>query len=153
MMATSGFAVGKNFPRNPCPAWLAPGEPGKAPTYYELLGITPAEADPGRIEAAAVGRVGHVRAYQLAYPAECTLLLNRIALAFETLADPAKRRAYDAQLGRQDDGPGQAVHPPQRARPGRRRRATPAVEVAPVPAPVLCAASGCCDVRLRLRAR
>jgi hypothetical protein len=49
-------------------------------------------------QAAAVSRVSCVRCYQLAYPGESARLLGEIALALDTLIDPAKWQAYDGLL-------------------------------------------------------
>jgi curved DNA-binding protein CbpA len=77
----------------------APG-PGVAElrTYYQLLGISRDEHDPGVIEEAALRRSSQVRPYQLTREPECTATLNEIALALSTLLDPDRRRDYDRLL-------------------------------------------------------
>jgi len=87
---------------DPYHKWLGipPGQ--RPPTHYQLLGITPGERDPEVIEEAAIRQTAHVRTYQIGpHAAECTRLLNEIALARTTLLTPAKRQRYDAQFARQ----------------------------------------------------
>jgi hypothetical protein len=84
------------------------------------LGIAADERDRGVIEEAAARRSSDVRAYQLTREAECTRLLNAIALALVTLLDPAQRAEYDRGLGkspglgspggRPESGPGPHGH-------------------------------------------
>jgi hypothetical protein len=71
--------------------------------YYQLLGISPSEPDARVIEEAALACSAQFRVYQLSHETECTLLLNRLALALNTLLDPINRRAYDLDLGRNPD--------------------------------------------------
>src|SRR5262245_2533187 len=68
--------------------------------YYQLLGISPEEPDTRVIEEAALACSAQFRVYQLSHESECTLLLNRLAQALNTLLDPINRRAYDLDLGR-----------------------------------------------------
>jgi hypothetical protein len=69
-------------------------------TYYQVLDISPDEQDARVIEEAALRCSTYVRAYQLTREAECTLRLNEIAQALNTLLDPARRREYDLSLGK-----------------------------------------------------
>jgi hypothetical protein len=55
-------------------------------------GISPDVQDPRVIEEAALGRSGHVRAFQLTRESDCGRMLNEIAQALITLLDPAQRR-------------------------------------------------------------
>ena len=68
-------------------------------TYYQLLDISADEQDPRVIEEAALRNSAFVRAYQLTRESECTLRLNEIARALNTLLDPDRRREYDQGLG------------------------------------------------------
>jgi WD40 repeat protein len=86
---------------DPYHRWLGipPGQ--RPPTFYQLLGIAPDEADPEVIAEAALRQTSHVRTYQTGpHAARCTALLNEIAQAKATLLNPARRRAYDAGLSR-----------------------------------------------------
>jgi hypothetical protein len=68
-------------------------------TYYQVLDISSKEQDPRVIEEAALRNSAFVRAYQLTRESECTLRLNEIARALNTLLDPDRRREYDQGLG------------------------------------------------------
>ncbi len=85
------------------PSLTRSGAPGpgvtELRTYYQLLGISRDERDPGVIEEAALRRSSQVRPYQLTREPECTATLNEIALALSTLLDPVRRRDYDRLLG------------------------------------------------------
>jgi len=61
------------------------------PNYYDVLGLSPAatQEDIGRAFAKGMGLFG-------AHPAAAAAQLS---IAFETLRDPARRRAYDSALG------------------------------------------------------
>jgi hypothetical protein len=61
------------------------------PNYYDMLGLSPAatQDDIGRAFAKGMGLFG-------AHPAAAAAQLS---IAFETLRDPARRRAYDSALG------------------------------------------------------
>ena len=86
---------------DPYHKWLGirPGQ--RPPTHYQLLGIAPDEQDAEVIEEAAIRQSTHLRAYQIGpHAADCTRLLNEISLARATLLNPAKRKAYDAQLSK-----------------------------------------------------
>src|SRR4029453_4089798 len=63
-------------------------------THYDNLGLTPA-ATPDEI-AEAFGKLIHIR---ITSPEEAVEHANRIYIAYETLRDPIKRRAYDAAIG------------------------------------------------------
>jgi hypothetical protein len=82
---------------------VPPGAPARGPqrprTYYQLLGVSADERDPGALEEAALRCAGEVRIYQLTSEVECAQVLNEIAQAFITLLDPARRRDYDRTLG------------------------------------------------------
>ena len=98
--------------------WLGIPTDRRPPTYYQLLGIFPAERDPRRIEEAAARQVEHLREHRFGpYAVECAQLLAEIAQAKATLTDPARRAAYDARLG---------IQPPK----------APAPPPAPLPIPV-----------------
>ena len=61
------------------------------PSLYELLGLTPA-ASSGEIERAFAREIGMFRPLALGGVAQ-------LSIAYETLKDPARRRAYDASIG------------------------------------------------------
>jgi hypothetical protein len=86
---------------DPYHRWLAIPRGRRPPTYYELLGVDPDEADPEVIAEAALRQTSHVRTYQTGpYAEQCTALLNEIAQARATLTHPERRREYDTRLGR-----------------------------------------------------
>jgi hypothetical protein len=168
MNNSSGGQPGKDSVFDSYQAWLGISKEWRACTHYELLGIPPSERDMSQIEAAAVGRISHVRSYQLAYPEECTQLLNQLALALDTLVDPVKRRAYDAQVGSGvSGGPAEAEfgrrtvlkrmsgHTPRntgpRVRAGKGGRERPAREAVLTLVPIRGASSALCDVEPCLR--
>ncbi len=63
-------------------------------THYENLGLTPAATSDEVAEAFA--KLIHIRVES---PEEAVEHANRIYIAYETLRDPIKRRAYDAAIG------------------------------------------------------
>src|SRR5205085_3607342 len=84
---------------DPYRPWLGISEGQRPPTYYQLLGIAPTEADAEVIKEAALQRTSHVRVYQTGPYAEiCTRLLNEIARARAILLDPLSRKEYDLGL-------------------------------------------------------
>ena len=86
---------------DPYHKWLGISKKYRPPTHYQLLSISPEETDPEVIEEAAVRQTAHVRTYQIGpHATECNRLLNEISKAKMTLLNPAKRKAYDEQLGR-----------------------------------------------------
>lgn len=78
--------------------WLGLDAACWPPDHYTLLGLTPAEADPRRVEEHVHERLMRLRAYQLNHPEQVTEAMNRLARACICLTDPAARRAYDASL-------------------------------------------------------
>src|SRR5262245_48733497 len=68
------------------------------PDHYRLLGLSPGESDPNRIEERVHQRLDAVRRYQMAHPDQATEAMNRIAQAFVCLSDPSSKRVYDADL-------------------------------------------------------
>jgi hypothetical protein len=84
---------------DPYHRWLSIPKHQRPPTYYQLLGVAPDEADPQVITEAALRQTTHVRTYQTGpYAEACTKILNEIAQARATLLHPEKRRDYDARL-------------------------------------------------------
>src|SRR5262245_47070211 len=87
---------------DPYHKWLGIPKEQQPPTYFQLLGIQPQERDPEVIDEAAIRQMKHLRDYQIGpQAAECTRLLNEVALARATLLNPAKRREYEAKLAQQ----------------------------------------------------
>ncbi|HZY89160.1 MAG TPA: hypothetical protein VFE78_30335, partial [Gemmataceae bacterium] len=108
--------------------WLGIPEDQRPPTYYQLLGVAPSEADPEVIEELALRQTSHVRTYQTGpHAVECARLLNEIAHARTVLLNPARRRPYDAHL---------------RAARADRRPPVPAGAVAPAPVALAGGAAG-----------
>jgi hypothetical protein len=84
---------------DPYHTWLGMPRSKRPPTYYQLLGITANETDRRLIQEAAIRRISQIRIYQAGpYEQECVRLLNEVVEAETTLLDPARRKAYDAQL-------------------------------------------------------
>jgi hypothetical protein len=123
---------------DPYHKWLGIPPKQRPPTYYQLLGIAPDEADREVIEEAAIRQTTHVRTYQTGpRAAECTALLNEIAQARATLLNRKKRQEYDAKLGTAPHptphrGEGEVPHPNPVS--PRREAGTPHPSPAPPPA-------------------
>ena len=84
---------------DPYLSWLGIPLSQRPPTAYQLLAIDPAITDPAVIKALALQRAAYVRNFQKGEHSErCSKLLEEIAQAETTLADPAKRAAYDRSL-------------------------------------------------------
>jgi hypothetical protein len=121
-------------------------------TYYQVLDISADEQDPRVIEEAALRNSAFVRAYQLTRESECTLRLNEIARALNTLLDPDRRREYDLCLGN-------ALGPALSQRRPSEERDTPVLprgkSAAPAPAKdtrvLPMGDEGTCDVKLVIR--
>jgi WD40 repeat protein len=110
---------------DPYHKWLAIAKDQRPPTYYQLLGISPHEADPEVIEEAAIRQSSHVRTYQAGpFARPCIRLLNEIAQARATLLNPARRQEYDARL-REIHGEGNRQLPADNT--GRQSRRMPTV--------------------------
>jgi hypothetical protein len=88
---------------DPYHKWLGIPREKQPPTHYALLGLEPGESDPEVIEAAALRQSAHLRGYQIGpHAGACSQLLNEVAQAKTTLANPAKRQAYDARLASEE---------------------------------------------------
>jgi hypothetical protein len=86
---------------DPYHKWLGIPKDQRPPTFYQLLGISPGETDAEVIDEAAIRQTAHVRMYQIGpHAQDCTRILGEISQARTTLLNPAKRKAYDAQLTR-----------------------------------------------------
>lgn len=113
---------------DPYSEWLGIPPGTRPPTYYELLGLTPFESNPQRIQAAAHERYAIVHRYQSGQrQAVAVALLAEIAAAKACLCDPAAKAAYDASLqGRDTVVPGAtAFDAMRRANPAPREPAPP----------------------------
>jgi hypothetical protein len=116
--------------------------------YYQLLGISPDEPDAKVIEEAALSCSAQFRVYQLSHESECTLLLNRLAQALNTLLDPINRRAYDLDLSK-GPVPASEIAPPserwhetvpaRQGTPTSREQGSSPLVIGPLPS---------CDVKL-----
>ncbi len=116
--------------------WLGIPPAHQPPDHYRLLGIQPFEADADVIEAAADGRLAHLRSYQSGkHQAICQKLLNEVSNARVCLLHPQQRAAYDTQLRASQAPP---VAKPASNNPRNAEPAMPAMPTAPPPtAPVL----------------
>jgi hypothetical protein len=86
---------------DPYRKWLGIRTDQAKPTHYQILGVSEDETDREISEEAAIRQTTHVRAYQAGqHAAVCARVLKEISAARQTLLDPAKRKAYDAQLKR-----------------------------------------------------
>jgi hypothetical protein len=95
---------------DPYHKWLGIPKNQRPPSLYQLLGISPTETDTEVIEESAIRQSAHVRTYQVGpHAKECTQILGEIAKARITLLDPAKRKAYDAELADNQKKPETAV--------------------------------------------
>ena len=84
---------------DPYHKWMGIPKGPRPPTYYLLLGITPAETDAEAIKEAALRQTAQVRVYQTGPHSElCTRLLNEIAQARAVLLNPKLRREYDQRI-------------------------------------------------------
>lgn len=102
---------------DPYHRWLGIPPDQRPPTLFQLLGISPQENDREVIREAAIRQSSHLRAYQNGpHGALCSRLLNEIAQAQRILVDPAKRKQYQAQLGRTAVAPRPKVPLPQQKR-------------------------------------
>jgi hypothetical protein len=100
---------------------LSIGDAAWPPSYYTLLGLTPEEATPERVEAAVLERMERLRAYQLAQPESVTEAMHLLARALDALTDLAAKQHDDAispQPSASDSSP-----------------VAPAYAVVPLPAP------------------
>jgi hypothetical protein len=104
---------------------------GTRPNHYELLGLTP-KATGGEIATAFAREMSMFRPHSFGGLAE-------LSIAYETLRDPARRRAYDASIGLAPEPKPPAVQPgwqfvgSMRAGPVARPRIDPLHRPAPVP--------------------
>ncbi|MCL6503428.1 MAG: hypothetical protein K6T86_12130 [Pirellulales bacterium] len=79
--------------------WLGIPKHARPVTFYQLLGITPAETHPQAIEAAAARQTSRVQAFAAGPHAQTAArILQEIATARAVLLDPARRAAYDRKL-------------------------------------------------------
>lgn len=84
---------------DPYEQWLGIGKNQRPVTCYQLLGVSPGEADPKKIEKAAERAAAKVHRHREGEHAPvCTRVLKEIEQAKSVLLDPAKRKAYDAKL-------------------------------------------------------
>jgi type IV pilus assembly protein PilM len=79
--------------------WLQIPAPQRPPNHYQLLGLSPQESDPQRIELAAMERIAFVRRYQVGTHEQLAQqLLSELSAAYVCLSDPQRKRQYDLSL-------------------------------------------------------
>jgi len=84
---------------DPYHKWLGIPPGRRTPTYYQLLGLQPGEADATVIEAAAARQTSFVARFRGGpHDAEATRVLFEIEQARYTLLDPEARRKYEAAI-------------------------------------------------------
>jgi hypothetical protein len=67
--------------------WLGLADKRWPPDPYALLGLSPAECDPPKLELRVQDRMKKLRCYQLSHPEEATEGMNRVAQAFISLVE------------------------------------------------------------------
>ena len=109
---------------DPYQTWLGVRCDEQPPTHYQLLDIKPSEADARTVEEAANRQAKRLQKYRDGEHAKvCARLLKEVAEARAVLLDPAKRKAYDAQLS----GKSTAVKPKNDAKkPAPTKKSVPA---------------------------
>lgn len=96
--------------------WLDIPPAQQPPSHYQILGITPNEANPEAIKEAALRQTTRVRVYQTGPQATvCTRILNEIAQARAILQNPKTREEYDARLAALSAAPRPAAPLPTNA--------------------------------------
>src|SRR6185437_13154203 len=118
---------------DPYQEWLRLAADGGPPSYYDLLGLPPFEADLDRIHQAGMERMAHVRRFQLGqHDPQAIELLGELARAFDCLSTPDRKAAYDEQLkGQRESGPAE----PRAATPSQASILSPAPESIAAAAP------------------
>jgi hypothetical protein len=100
--------MAENF--NPYHQWLGLPEEVQRPDYYQLLGLSTFEAEPGRIELAAEQTAMKVRSFRPAPRAALWVqLLDELESAKATLLDPARKANYDRLLHEANGRPSQSA--------------------------------------------
>ncbi len=113
---------------DPYRKWLGIPPEEQPADHYRLLGIARFESDPDVISNAADRQMVHVRSFQSGkFSALSQKILNELSTARVCLLDPAKRKAYDAEL-RKRTSSGHGAPPPV---PPPGQQAMPRVETAP----------------------
>ena len=85
---------------DPYHQWLGIPPDEQPPSHYRLLALRPGEADLEVIERAVERQCAFVRQFQRGLHGEVAeRLLNQIAAAGDTLADPLARESYDQSIG------------------------------------------------------
>src|SRR5262245_44807802 len=89
---------------DPYHKWLGIPREKQPPDHYLLLGLQPGESDAEVIDEAAIRQMAHLRGYQVGPHAGASRkLLNEVAEAHATLINPAKRKAYEERLARENE--------------------------------------------------
>ena len=84
---------------HPLRDWLGIESPPEQPSYYQLLGLDPQQADGEEIKIAADRALAQVRSHRPGNHAQqWAQLLDELTAAKDCLTDPEKRAQYDANL-------------------------------------------------------
>jgi len=84
---------------HPLRDWLGIESPPEQPSYYQLLGLDPQQADGEQIKIAADRALAQVRSHRPgAHAQQWAQLLDELTAAKDCLTDPEKRAQYDANL-------------------------------------------------------
>ena len=84
---------------HPLRDWLGIESPPEQPSYYQLLGLDPQQADGEEIKIAADRALAQVRSHRPGTHAQqWAQLLDELTAAKDCLTDPEKRSQYDANL-------------------------------------------------------
>jgi hypothetical protein len=84
---------------HPLRDWLGIEAPPEQPSYYQLLGLDPQQADGEEIKIAADRALAQVRSHRPGTHAQqWAQLLDELTAAKDCLTDPEKRSQYDANL-------------------------------------------------------
>jgi len=87
--------------------WLGIQEAARPLNYYQLLRVKQFEDDTAKIREHYRKMNAHVRKYATGdYARQSQELLNELARAMLCLTDLRRKGEYDAQLGREEEGPG-----------------------------------------------
>jgi len=122
---------------DPYREWLGVNDDRRPPTLYQLLGISPLEADARSIDAAVARQLARVQQHLTGPQSKLAWqLVDEITLAKTTLLDPAKRAAYNSIFGFAPSVPPPAAPPSAPAPLNNNWWADSVPDPAPAPTPV-----------------